>query len=107
MSDALNAYDAAGATLLHHAVLARDLPVVCMLLSAGADPNLRDLSDTGYTPVILAARSGDPRIMHAFRADERSDWHKQDAEMLSAADYLAAATPRPPQSPTRPALRSM
>ena len=90
--------DAAGFGALHIAVMRRDASLVAALLTHGADPNVRLRTWTptrrasrdfhfwpalvGATPFWLAARLGEPDIMHLLAQ------HGADPHFVHRADYV-------------------
>lgn len=84
----LNAHDAVGLTPLHRAVLTGNHVWVRIFLALGADPNVRDASETGHTPLSLAAKLAPPRVIEAMAADWRCDWDKADGHGFTAAQRL-------------------
>lgn len=86
-----NDHDASGRTALHVAVVEGDAARVRELLISGADPNVRDATATGFTPLILAVRFARPDVVGAFLVDWRCDWDKPDAAGLTAVHHAAAS----------------
>lgn len=86
----INDFDADGRTVLHAAVLAGDRLLVRRLLMSGADPNIRDATESGYTPAILSVLLGSRPVIAEFSRDWRTDWDKNDGAGLTAKHYAAA-----------------
>jgi ankyrin repeat protein len=65
----INARDVQNWTPLHYAVRTRNLGAVELLLAAGADATLHDLTDLKSTPVDLARMLGFDDAVGLFEAD--------------------------------------
>ena len=86
-----------GNTLLHGAVVSRDVKEVERLLAAGADPNIRNRD--GRTPLQVAVIVGDPRVCEVL--SRGSDDHLEQlldqalAATFPASDPIAVTLPSP------------
>ena len=101
--------DAAGFAALHEAVMRRDMRLVTALLEHGADPNVRLRTWTpkrrtsadhnfspalvGATPLWLAARFAEPRLMRLLIDDGADPLFVHDIEYQQ--DYRRGAAGRP------------
>ena len=84
-----------GNTLLHSAVVSRDIQEVERLLAVGADPNIRNRD--GQTPLKVAVLLGYPEVYSvlASRTDEHIEWLLDQAlEATFPASDPIAVTPQ-------------
>jgi ankyrin repeat protein len=70
----INKQNIAGDTALHHAVAANFITGILLLMTSGADPNIRN--NKGDTPIQIAYRTNNTRIINtmAHRSEKISDF---------------------------------
>ncbi len=78
--ETINFRDDTGATPLHWAAQTQSLPLVKLLLDAGADPKCRNALGLGFTPLDVAYWHGE------YRMGAYTDVCKQIAALISQAE---------------------